>query len=272
MESLVETLGIVAGIGVSIVGISGVIRMRSNLWKSPFAMFFAAGLLLTLSSTIHLLQLAGPAPSVLISVELAMMVSFILLIPGISLILLTLARLYGDSLHGAVLLPKDAFARMTQRLERMYGKTGAKHIMYALGKDSEYERARRIKRTLKVDDASFVKWLPDIFDLLGWAEKTEILEYVPRETLLLRTSNNFEAHNAPASGVEGCNFLGGSIAGLSKAVCPGMDCEVVETKCQSRGDDYCEFAVNFFPIPPWGSASKGLETLSMSSLVEKARS
>ncbi|MFQ5883603.1 MAG: hypothetical protein ACE5IO_00715 [Thermoplasmata archaeon] len=182
METLIETLGIVAGIGVSIVGIFGVLKMRSNLWKSPFAMFSVAGLLLTLSSAMRILYLVGVIPSFFIPLELAMMVSFILLILGISLILLVLARLYGDSTFGTVLLPKDAFAKMTQRLERMYGKTGAKHIMYALGKDSEYERAQEIKRRVKVNDVSFVKWLPDIFDLLGWAERTEIVEYVPRET------------------------------------------------------------------------------------------
>ena len=251
MESLVGTLGIVAGIGVSIVGIFGVLRMRSNLWKSPFMMFFAAGFLLTLSSATCLLHLAGAGSLVLVSLQLATMISFILLILGISLILLTLARLYGDSLFGSVLLPKDAFAGMTQRLEKMYGRTGAKHIMYALGKDSECVRAQRIMRMLKANDTSFVKWLPDIFSLLGWAQKTEIVEHVPKETLLLRTTNNFETHNSPADGMRGCSFLGGSIAGLSKAVYPGMDCEVVEVKCQSRGDDYCEFAVNFFPIPPW---------------------
>ncbi|MFQ6107607.1 MAG: hypothetical protein ACE5QF_08515 [Thermoplasmata archaeon] len=251
MDPLIGTLGAVAGAGMSTVGMFGALKMRSNLWKSPFAMFFVAGLLLTLGSTTHLLYLLGAIPSIFISLELAMTVSFILLILGTSLILLVLARIYGDSTFSAVLLPRDAFCKMAQRLERMYGRTGAKHIMYALGKDSEYDRAQEIKRKLKVDNESYVKWLPDIFDLLGWAEKTEIVEYVPKETLLLRTLNNFVAHSTPEDGVVSCNFISGSIAGLSKAVHPGMDCEVVEVKCQNRGDDYCEFAVNFFPIPPW---------------------
>ena len=159
--------------------------------------------------------------------------------------------IYGNSTFSTVLLPRDAFSKMSQRLEKMYGKTGAKHIMYALGKDSEYERALDMKRSLGMDADSFVKWIPDIFSLLGWAERTEILDYVPKETLLLRTLNNFEAHNAVENGVSSCSFVGGSIAGLSKAMYQGVDCEVVEQKCQSRGDDFCEFAVNFFPKPAW---------------------
>lgn len=251
MESILVTLGLVAGLGISTVGIFGVLKMRSNLWKSPFALFFVAGVLLSLSSTMRILFEIHLIPPIFLSLELTMMVSFLLLILGISLILLVLARIYGDSRFGTVLLPKDAFAKMTQRLQRMYGKTGAKHIMYALGKDSEYDRVQDIRRRLRLDNKSFLRWLPDIFYLLGWSEKTEIIEYVPRETLLLRTKNNFETYYAPGDGLVSCNFLGGSIAGLSKAMHPGMDCEVVETKCQTRGDDYCEFVVNFFPIPVW---------------------
>jgi len=249
---VVETLGAVAGIGVFLVGVLGAATMRSNLWKSPFAMFAVAGLLLSSNSLINIFHTLGMVPGALVPLETAMMVSFILLVMGISSILLVLARIYGNSTFSTILLPRDALTRMTQRLEKMYGKAGAKHIMYGLGKDSEYHVALEMKRRLGMDGESLVKWLPDIFSLLGWAEKTKVIEYVPKETILLRTTNNFEALNAPCDGTVSCNFLSGSIAGLTKAVHPGRDCEVVETKCQSLGDDYCEFTANLFPLPRWG--------------------
>lgn len=244
----VESLGVVAGIGLVLLGIFGVLTMRSVLWRCPFAMFAVSGVLLSLNSVISVLKSLDMVSTALVPLEAAMMASFILVVMGMSLVLYVLARLYGNSTFSTVLVPKDSFTRIARRLEKMYGKTASKHIMYALGKDAEYGRAVEVKKRLGMDSKSLVRWLPDIFNLLGWAERTEVIEYVPKETLILRTVGNFQAQNAHCDGTASCDFLGGVIAGLSKALHPGRDCETVETKCQCLGHDYCEFEVNFFPM------------------------
>lgn len=251
MDLCLCTLEMAAGFGLIATGVVGLKKIKPTTWRIPLGLFLVMGVLMIVGSSFGILDVLGIFPSQYLAVGPILAAGSILLVLAFSSLVYFLILTFEDSTFGAVFVPKETFSEIGRTLERMYGAIGAKHILYTLGKDSEYERMLKVASKLHLDRDTLVSRIPSLMKMMGWARDVQILEYVPKESVILRTYDSFESLTSRADGVQSCDFLRGSLAGILKALHKGMDTEGVETHCQSRGDDYCQFALNIFPRQQW---------------------
>lgn len=247
MTLLIETIELVAGLGVLAAGVLGSLKTKVGLWRIPFVLFVLTGFFMTMGATLNIAQSSGSMAQIEILVSYILSVGRILLILSIAYLTYMLALLYDRTHLGVLMLSKKGFRNISKHLRKMYGYPGAKQILYAMGKEAEYHQLRKALAKWDISDEDILKWLPSLYPLFGWGSKLTIEEYDPERRIILRTRDNFEAVPGVAGGGNSCDFTRGIFAGLGKTFNSDAYSESVETKCQSRGDEFCQFEVNFFP-------------------------
>lgn len=247
MSLLMEPVELVAGLGVTISGFLGILRTKVALWRIPFGLFALTGVFMSLGAALDTAEELGIYHSDQNLISAMLSLGRILLILSIAFLTYLLALLYDRSHINVFMLPKQGFAEMSKRLKRMYGKAGTKHVLYSMGNLARHIRIKEALLGSGISDDSLVNWLPTVYTLFGWGSALEVREYKPGKRIVIRTKNNFEAMNNVGEGHPSCDFTRGLFAGLGKTLSADMDCEAVERRCQSSGDEYCEFEVNLFP-------------------------
>lgn len=92
----------------------------------------------------------------------------------------------------------------------------------------------------RVKDKADLQEVISIYAAVGWGIP-EVASLDPdSKTAVVRFADNFECVEKKAQ--PGSNFVRGHLAGLFTSLF-GMPAKVVETRCTSVGDDYCEFDV-----------------------------
>lgn len=247
MSFLMEPIELVAGIGVVISGTLGIMKTKVGLWRIPFALFILTGVFMSFGAALGFAQALGALESDGGIASSLLSLGRVLLILSIAFLTYMLALLYDRSHINVLMLPKKAFGQIPIRLRKMYGKAGAKHVLYSMGNESKHIRLKEALMGWDITQDSFPDWLPSVYTLFGWGSKLTVESYVPGEKIVIRTHGNFEVSENGIDGVPTCDFTRGLFAGLGKALSSNMDSESIETKCESRGDEYCQFEVNFFP-------------------------
>lgn len=172
----------------------------------------------------------------------------ILLILSIAYITYVLAMLYDRSHFDAVMLSKRGFENISNRLRKMYGKGASKQLLYSIGREAGRSRTAVVLKECGVTDSGLLKWLPYLYPLFGWGSRLNVEKAESDGGIVIRTIDNFEVSRDANDGGSSCDFTRGLFAGLGGALRPDMDCQSVETKCESRGDECCQFEVRFYPL------------------------
>ncbi|MGC9165855.1 MAG: V4R domain-containing protein [Thermoprotei archaeon] len=113
------------------------------------------------------------------------------------------------------------------------------HMGYSSGKeiwDLYYEWRKTIVRDL-------VELMLKTAIALGWWSHYEVVEYSPMNKYAkIRVWDNWECRLKGVSGRAESHFIRGMLAGfLTKHF--NTECQAFETKCISKGDEYCEFEI-----------------------------
>lgn len=247
MSLLIETIELIAGLGVLSAGALGSLKTKVALWRIPFVLFVLTGFFMTIGATLGIAQSEGALSYSENMISYVLSIGRILLILSIAYLTYMLALLYDRAHLGVLMLSKKGFRSISKRLKMMYGYPGAKQILYSMGKEAEYYQLRDALAKWGISEKSFVHWLPSLYPLFGWGSKLSVEYYKPKKSLVLRTQDNFEVVPIASSGGNSCDFTRGIFAGLGKGLNSDLRSEAIETKCQSWGDEYCEFEVNFYP-------------------------
>ncbi len=139
----------------------------------------------------------------------------------------------------ALLLREPALSKIVNDGYRRFGEPFSIWLYYT-GKDAGrafYESHVSILR--KFDEEKVLKLSRYMFQLIGFG----LLEHVKvgGEEALVRVRDSIEVEVNSGSG-RSCQFVRGMLEGWFSGFF-GKDAECMETKCENRGDEYCEFEI-----------------------------
>ena len=139
----------------------------------------------------------------------------------------------------ALLLREPALSKIVNDGYRRFGEPFSIWLYYT-GKDAGrafYESHVSILR--KFDEEKVLKLSRYMFQIVGFG----LLEHVKvgEEEALVRVRDSLEVEVNSGSG-RSCQFVRGMLEGWFSGFF-GRDAECVETKCENRGDEYCEFEI-----------------------------
>ncbi len=177
---------------------------------------------------------------------------------------------------GYTLVSAYMFGGIHEKLNSMYGSAAASHIIYAIGKGAGYKEAKNLFEVMaKGNKKKIVKALKSSLGigmvLAGYSRKSEIVAWGPGERVVIRTKGAVETVGGRSAKEPGCHLARGLISGMGEAAYPFSVCEVNENKCESKGDPYCEFEMNWFEkIKPEEIKGAGIKTIEEEKIEAKA--
>jgi len=234
---VLDILLLVTAIGMIVSAALSIIMVKSAMWRIPFSLLGIGGSILAFSHIRHFF----PGFTMLTFVISALViVTIAVLIEGFYLSLI-----YGKSALTSVILPRASVRRIKEKLQKMYGIAGSKYLLYAVAKELGFKWVSEGRKQFNYSPEKTIEVTPRIMQFFAWAPKVKVVEYKPEETLVVRMWNNFENFGGKKGESQSCDYLRGFLAGLGKSLHPDMNSEASETKCEMRGDEYCEFRTIF---------------------------
>ncbi|MFQ6107098.1 MAG: V4R domain-containing protein [Thermoplasmata archaeon] len=260
MEWLLALIAILLlGTGLLVVCPLAIPRLRGRFWKKPIRIMTLGGGLLTAGSALGLSRLLWDSSyandvtnftldSTMLLAYASIFAGLIAVLVGISLASLITIQIQGSSEVGTVTLPRMFASDLRKQVVDLFGRQSAPMIVYSLGKRMGSGFAKGLFKARKYDPEVYAKGLSEIAVFASWSENAEIVEYVPGESIVMRTHGNMETLDGHSSSVPSCDFARGTLAGIVEGLFTGVSVEAIETKCQSKGDSYCEFTANIYPM------------------------
>ncbi|MFQ5883735.1 MAG: V4R domain-containing protein [Thermoplasmata archaeon] len=249
-------------LGAGLIGVSAYagLRLKGKRWKKSIWIYAFGGVALVVFSLLHLYQdLSDPSEAAelfedawniySIASFVHITIAYVLILMALLLGALAIISTQGTSEAGTISLSKRFVADLREKLEELYGRHNISMTMYSLGKAVQKGLSKRMATSLKYDIENVIHGIPDAIISANWTEKAEIVEYVPRESLVLRTYDNMETLDGLSSPIPRCHFVRGALVGVLEGLLAGTSVEAIETRCQSKGDDCCEFAANIYATP-----------------------
>jgi predicted hydrocarbon binding protein len=151
-----------------------------------------------------------------------------------------------------ILMPRWFFAAILRQVEEIAGREAAERIFYAAGCEGADKWVRAHMEKMGLSGKAVMAQYLGSAGRRGWG-RFEILEFAENEGRgRFRLHHSAVAEETGNTGSLTCIHLPGSVAGAFQAIldCQGIDLKVHgrEIKCRSRGDDFCEFAVEPAPV------------------------
>lgn len=146
-----------------------------------------------------------------------------------------------------IVMPRWFYVGIMQRVKKLAGPEIAQKIFYEAGYDGAVKWAEtQIREAGLAGRAVMMQYLNSI-RLRGWG-RFEIVDFEEQRGIaLIRAFNSAVALETGSTRGAACVHLPGSLAGAFQAILnhAGIPKKVIgrESKCISKGDDYCEFAV-----------------------------
>jgi len=142
------------------------------------------------------------------------------------------------------ILPASGLSSMVNGIIRIFGETVAPSIVYEVGMEFGNAYYLEVKKMLDQGDplSLTAPELCKLLTFLGLGKFDFISGSLESPYIVLRLSNS---PIVPDSKITGCHLIRGILAGLLTKIFR-VELYVLEPRCISRGDKYCEFEV-------WGS-------------------
>ena len=137
-----------------------------------------------------------------------------------------------------IMFPSAGMADIFEKLVRTFG-SGGETILFELGRNFGYDRFELYRPLLGPEPRERVDEAAHIFEAMGYGAST--ITQNPDGSIHLVVADCFECVTPSEIG-RTCAFRRGLAAG-SFAALLGRDVECQETKCRSKGADFCEFTV-----------------------------
>ena len=177
-------------------------------------------------------------------------------LPGVKKILVSEAnvgRLAMDRHHGLQFIGVDRVVEFRvgwvtgifREIYRRWGDDG-RRMVYLEGFYGGRRSYHVWKERFGLDGRELLEVALEVWPLLGWAERVQVVE-MDAETgeTVLRIWGSFEAVERDAKPT--CHFMLGAITGFLSEMAR-KPLYGFETKCQARGDEYCEFVIKEKPF------------------------
>jgi hypothetical protein len=166
-----------------------------------------------------------------------------------------MARVAGQT-NELVIVSRGLLEGLHVKLDQMYGPAPTRIINYSVGKQAGYEDVRTALGGNMIPPGGLWRWLPYIFRLTGLG-RVKYGHLRSGDKVVIRVRDGFEVFRGHGHDGNTCDLTRGYLAGIGKALHPGMDCQAEETRCaQADGSDECEFVLRWFePVkaPPPGA-------------------
>lgn len=148
-------------------------------------------------------------------------------------------------LHGkarAVIMPVGTFWALIDRLERILTPSGLAAVHYDAGKNIGKHTATHLRETYGVEGTKLILAGVQVLKATGWGiVKVQEINFKQLSgTVTIKEC--FEAAAWRKKPYKACHWTRGYIAGFISEVF-GKPVETVEVKCQTTGDEYCEFKI-----------------------------
>lgn len=134
------------------------------------------------------------------------------------------------------------YASMYRRLFEIF-KSGAVMILYETGKEAGRSYGKSLKDRIG-DPRQMAGTLRSLAAVTGWGKidfsPLSLVTWTLQENVTLKIRNNFHAEAVGQIGESSCHFIRGLFIGVFESMFEG-EFACSETKCQSKGDSYCEF-------------------------------
>ena len=142
----------------------------------------------------------------------------------------------------AVMLRTEFFGTMEDGLRRNF-KSGADVLLHEMGFHHGMPTFENLLKRYPVRDKEDLKEVLCYYDASGWG-KSDLQSFdLSKKKAVVRLMDNFECSAGGATAKTGSNFVRGHIEGLFSVIF-GEGVKVAETKCITRGDQYCEFTAS----------------------------
>ena len=148
----------------------------------------------------------------------------------------------GEKILGAkwILMRIETLHGMMKEVEKILG-TGACLVWHTAGKGAGKSLASLIKKEFETYNLRGIsELLTEFYARCGWG-RSEITSWREEGEIVLRVWDNAFAKKG-SSKTPSCFFLKGFIQGILGEL-TGKCVEIEETKCISKGDEYCEFQI-----------------------------
>jgi len=149
------------------------------------------------------------------------------------------SRLFGTRV---VIYDSLIYASMYRRMFEIF-KSGAIMILYETGKEAGRSYGKSLKDKIG-EPQQMAGTLGRLGAASGWGKidfsPLSLVTWTLQEKVILKIRNNFHAEAVGQTGESSCHFIRGLFIGVFEAMFGGeFVCN--ESKCQSKGDSYCEF-------------------------------
>jgi predicted hydrocarbon binding protein len=140
------------------------------------------------------------------------------------------------------ILPASGLFSMVSRIIRIFGEAVALGIIYEVGMEFGKAYYLEVKKMLGLGDPLSLSTseLCKLLTSLGFGKFEFISGSLESPFIVLRLSNPSVV--MPDSKITGCHLIRGFLAGLLTRIFR-VELYVLETRCISKGDQYCEFEV-----------------------------
>lgn len=150
--------------------------------------------------------------------------------------------LYGGK-SKAIIIGESVIKGLLFGLTQQLGEPISQIALWNMGYGSGKEIWDFIYGWRKAAVRELVELMLKIFIALGWFSKYEVIEYSPvNKYAKIRIWDNWECQARGVSGRTESHFIRGVFAGFFTKHFD-IDCQAFETKCISKGDEFCEFDI-----------------------------
>lgn len=140
-----------------------------------------------------------------------------------------------------ILMRVETLHGMMREVEKVLG-TGACLVWYTAGKGAGKSLASLIKKEFENYNLKGIsQFLTKFYNRCGWGRSEVISWRKQQSNIVLRVWNNAFAEKG-SSKTPSCFFLKGFIEGILQEL-TSKCAKVEETRCISKGDEYCEFQI-----------------------------
>jgi len=141
-------------------------------------------------------------------------------------------------------ISRVTFQGLRQGLEKMYEPKTVSLILYRAGKEAGVECATKYSKEMQVTGEELLRDLLKRMWTMRRMDRFEVISCKLGEAVVIKIQGNFEVREDTRPI---CDFTRGVLAGTIQVLAPpAMSVEGVETKCESKGDDHCQFQITFF--------------------------
>lgn len=245
--SIIGLSNALVGLIVLVASVVNRRKLRGGFWKNAKWLFALGGMFLLVGGLSYVLE-GGVNVYLGVFFDAFIIAGYALLLGSVLFGTTFILQLQGLTEKGTALVPRTFALDLRKKIEDLYGRRNISTTMYSLGKAVGKSYGSSMVKSYKSDPRALIRAIPQTAILANWAEKAKIVEDVEKEILVLRVHNDLETLDKHSAAVPSCDFVRGAFAGMAESFSTGMCVDAVETSCQTRGDDYCEFVANISPF------------------------